>query len=64
MSWYRGNRLGEPVPDMSTHLIENNTLVLNVSSLVEGVDATREGLPYFFVASNSLGVAHSRTVLV
>ena len=64
LSWYRGNRLGEPVPDMTTHLIENNTLVLNMSSLVESVDVTRERLPYFCLASNSLGVARSRTVLV
>lgn len=64
LSWYRGNRLGEPVSDMTTHLIQNNTLVLNMSGLVEGVDATYEGLPYFCLASNSVGVARSRTVLV
>ena len=64
LSWYRGNNLGEPVPDMTTHLIENNTLVLNMTSLVEGVDATHEGLPYFCLANNLLGVARSRTVLV
>ena len=43
LSWYRGNRLGEPVPDMTTHLKENNTLVLNISGLVEGVMLLMKG---------------------
>ena len=63
LSWYRGNGAGEPVPDNTTEQMENNTLILNMTDFVEGVDATREGLPYFCLANNSLGVARSRAVL-
>ena len=64
LSWYRGNGTGGPVPDNTTELMENNTLIFNITSFIEGVDATRKGLPYFCLASNSLGVARSRAVLV
>ena len=40
---------------------ENGTLVTNVT---EDVDASRDGVPYYCVASNSVGAVRSREILV
>ena len=62
LRWYRGDF--EPLPDSTVTPINNNTLRLRISPIINNTDATHDGIPYFCVANNSLGSARSRTKLV
>ena len=62
LRWYRGDF--EPLPDSTVILINNETLRLKISPIINNIDATHDGIPYFCVANNSLGSARSRTKLV
>ena len=65
LTWYKGDT---PLVALDGSLITLTTnesvLMLSISPIVENVDASRDGIPYYCVASNSIGSARSRTVIV
>ena len=65
LTWYRGDTPPVSLNGSLTTLPTNESvLMLSISPIVNNVDASRDGIPYYCVASNSLGSARSRTVTV
>ena len=65
LTWYRGDTPPVALDGSLTTLPTNDSvLILSISPIVNNVDASHDGIPYYCVASNSLGSARSRTVIV
>ena len=65
LTWYRGNTPPATLDGSLTTLLNNDSvLILSISPIVNNVDASSGGIPYYCVARNSLGSARSRTVIV
>ena len=64
LRWYRDDLEPLSVLDDAVTLLNDDTLRLKISPIINNTDATHDGIPYFCVANNSLGSARSRTKLV
>ena len=65
LTWYRGDTPPVALDGSLTTLPTNDSvLILSISPIVNNVDASHDGIPYYCVATNSLGSARSRTVIV
>ena len=65
LHWYRGNDFNIPL-DNHTHLLDNNTVLLLMVNLYEDdfSQINERDHTYFCTASNSLGVARSRSIQI
>ena len=65
LTWYRGDTPPVALDESLTTLTANDSvLILSISPIVNNVDASHDGIPYYCVANNLLGSARSRTVIV
>jgi len=60
VTWYRD---GQVLQADNTHIVFDNG-TLEITDIVEGIDATVEGLVYFCVVSNEVGSIISRSALI
>ena len=65
LTWYRGDTPPAALSENLITLLNNGSvLILSISPIINNVDASHDGIPYYCVANNSLGSARSRTVIV